>query len=352
MKLLPYTIKVVDAYSKGLNQIKILKKGELDKVFSVLKKVNKDYKKNRIKNPDYAKTLTGYFKHIKKIDEKVKITYLENDRLLTTTRLYMRDMGKEISKELNKLGKEFLFFAQDYRNLPLPADIQNKKHELSSFAHMSLSFAEELFDDLQILKTILKHIDKNPLGAVNGYGCNLLLPREFLTKELKFQELQINSYYCLQTAGKFESLFLDGLFQTVLTLERFFLEIISLSQKKKDFLKILSKKHDLGEIVKIKNSLQHFYKNQEKLKKFVRQSYQTKRKTFKTLEKLLTESVEITTKSIKAAQIFIRHLKPNSSSINKLNQKIYHPNHLSKVLSLGSVGNLDINHYKRSYFKS
>lgn len=352
MKLLPYKVKVVDAYSKGLNQIKILKKGELDKVASVLKKLHKDYKKNRIKSPDYAKTFTGYFKKLKKINEKVKITYCEKDGLLAITRLYMRDMGKEIVKELNRLGKEFLFFAQNYRNLPLPAEKNSKKQEISSFAHLSLSFAEELFDDLQILKTILKHIDKNPLGTVNGYGCNLLLPREFLTKELKFQELQINSYYCLQTAGKFESLFLDGLFQTTLTLERFFLEIISLSQKKKDFLKILSKKHDLGEIVKIKNNLQYFYKNQEKLKKFVRQSYQTKRPTFKTLEKLLTESVEITRKSIKAAQIFIRHLKPNSSSINKLNQKIYHPNRLSKVLSLGSVGNLDINHYKRTYFKS
>ncbi|MBI4235201.1 hypothetical protein HY604_02785 [Candidatus Peregrinibacteria bacterium] len=351
MKLLPYTIKVVDAYSKGLNQIKILKKGELDKIFSVLKKVNKDFKKNRIKNPDSAKTLTGYFKNLKKIDEKLKIAYNEKDQLLTTTRLYMRDTGKEIVKEINKLGKGFLFFAQNYRNFPLPGGGGDKKNEISSFAHIGLSFAEELFDDLQILKTILKHIDKNPLGSVNGYGSDLLLPREFLTKELKFQEIQINSYYCLKTAGKFENLFLDCLFQTILTLDRFFLEIIELSQKKKDFLRILSKKHDLNEMIKIKNHLQTFYKNQQNLKKFAKESRDGKKLNFKTLEKLLTENVEITLQSLKAARIFLKHLKPNTASINKLNPQFYNQNRLSKVLSLGSVGNLDLNHYKRSYFR-
>lgn len=352
MKLLPYKVKVVDAYSKGLNQIKILKKVELNKVASVLKKLNKDYKKNRIKSPDYAKAFTGYFKKLKKINEKVKIAYSEKDGLLAITRLYMRDIGKEIVKELNRLGKEFLFFAQDYRNLPLPAEKNSKKQEISSFAHLSLSFAEELFDDLQILKTILKHIDKNPLGTVNGYGCNLLLPREFLTKALKFQEIQINSYYCLRTAGKFENLFLDGLFQTTLTLERFFLEIINLTQKKKEFLKILSKKYDLSEITKLKNNLNNFHKNHSKLKTLVRQNYRTKKPNFKTLENLLTQNTELIATTIKNTHKLLRHLKPNQNRISRLNPKIYNPNSLSKVLSLGSVGNLDLNHYKRSYFKS
>lgn len=97
---------------------------------------------------------------------------------------------------------------------------------LSSVGHYFISFLESLLDDLEFNDLVSVHLDKNPLGSAAGFGVSIPLDRQYTTKELKFGKLQINSLYCQNSRGKFESIYLESLMQIMLTLSKFAIDML------------------------------------------------------------------------------------------------------------------------------
>ena len=224
--LMPYDILGTKAHAKSLQKIGILKKEELTKILKQLNRLDKEWRagkiKIRIEDEDCHTVIENFLtRKLRKAGKKIHTGRSRNDQVLTAIRLYMKYQLKIIRKEAKKLTRHFLEFAISHQDIPLPGYTHTQQAMLSSVGHYFCAYFESLIDDIVFLDSIYDHIDKNPLGSAAGYGVPLLLDREFTTTELEFKKIQINSLYCQNSRGKFESVYLEGLSQIMLTLERF-----------------------------------------------------------------------------------------------------------------------------------
>src|SRR3990167_2797972 len=107
---------------------------------------------------------------------------------------------------------------ENYKDMPMPGYSHTQQAMLTSVGHYLLAFTESLLDDADHLAIVLKHINKSPLGSAAGFSVSIPLDREFTAKELKFDGVQVNSLYCQNSRGKFESVFMEALAQIMVSL--------------------------------------------------------------------------------------------------------------------------------------
>lgn len=174
--------------------------------------------KNKVKKANHIKLL---LKKIQKVHEKsfkktgisrkAKISISKHEKLLTANRLFMKNELKRIRKHCKKLVIALLRGTSKFQKVP---------YKKSTLGHFLLGIAESLMDDLELLDFTSQHLDKNPLGILDGYGSTILLPRETVTKDLGFKKIQINSLYCRHSSAKFTTLYLHTLNQIAESLRR------------------------------------------------------------------------------------------------------------------------------------
>ena len=138
--LMPYDILGTKAHVKGLEKIGIFSSKELKKTLELLKKLEKDVKRGKvkitIKDEDCHTVIENYLtKKSKKLGQKIHTGRSRNDQVLTAIRLYMKDQLEIIRREAKKLAKNFLSYGQKYKNVPLPGYSHSKQAMLSSLGH-------------------------------------------------------------------------------------------------------------------------------------------------------------------------------------------------------------------------
>ncbi len=394
-QLMPYDIQATKAHIKGLEKIGILNKGELSKLLSQLTKLEKEFKSGKVKikveDEDCHTVIENYLsKKYKSLGGKVHTGRSRNDQVLVALRLYMKDKLNQIKKDGKKLAGHFLDFAEKHKNIPMPGYTHTQQAMLSSVGHHFLSYTESLIDDLTFLDEILNHIDKNPLGSAAGFGVPLLLAREFTTKELKFKKIQINSLYCQSSRGKFESLYLEGLCQIMLTLGKFANDLLLFTSQEFDFFKvkptlttgssIMPQKKNLDAMEILRGNTSVLANNQMLIKDITKNLISGYHRDLQLIKKPLMESTDITLQSIAVVELYLKGIQPKEKSIAAKitkdifmadlatemakNKKIpfrtayknaakeikkYSPDlseNLKSKISLGAPGNLDINNYK------
>ena len=394
-KLMSYDIQATKAHAKGLQQIGIFKAPEIRKIFSCLNRLEKDFKKGRIKitvkDEDCHTVIENYLtKKIKKLGLKIHTGRSRNDQVLTALRLYMKDHLKMIRQKTKKLAREFLDFAQEYQNIPLPGYSHTQQAMLSSVGHYACSFVESLLDDIDYVDYTLQHINKNPLGSAAGFGVSLLLDRELTAKEMKFRRVQINSLYCQNSRGKFESIYLESLAQIMLTLSRFATDLLLFTSQEFNFFEvknnlvtgssIMPQKRNLDAMELLRGFSTVVNSNQTQIKDLVKGLISGYSRDLQLIKKPLFESTEIVMDSLDVVELYLKGITPKEDSImQKINkniftadlaielaknkkmpfriayqkalklikkQKIDIKENLRTKVSLGAPGNLDINHYK------
>jgi len=85
---------------------------------------------------------------------------------------------------------------------------------------------EELINNHMLLESAYLLNDQNPLGAAAGFGVTLPLDREFTTRELGFERVQVNTLYAVNSRGPTESYILSVCTQIMMTLGRLANEMI------------------------------------------------------------------------------------------------------------------------------
>ena len=65
-------------------------------------------------------------------------------------------------------------------------------------------FAEGFADTLMFAQSVADTIDSNPLGTAAGFGVNLPLDRDGVSRELGFARVQLNPVGAQNSRGKFE----------------------------------------------------------------------------------------------------------------------------------------------------
>lgn len=399
-KLMPYDIQATKAHAKGLQQIGIFRAPEIRRIFSSLNRLEKDFKKGRVKitvqDEDCHTVIENYLtKKVKKLGLKIHTGRSRNDQVLTALRLYMKDHLKMIRGKTKKLAREFLDFAQKYQNIPLPGYSHTQQAMLSSVGHYACSILESLLDDIDFLDYTLQHINKSPLGSAAGFGVSLLLDRELTAKEMKFRRVQINSLYCQNSRGKFESIYLESLSQIMLTLSRFATDLLLFTSQEFNFFtvknnlvtgsSIMPQKRNLDAMELLRGFSSVVLSNQSQVKELVKGLISGYNRDLQLIKKPLFESTDIVIDSLDVVDLYLKGITPNEKSITeKINkniftadlaidlaknkkmpfrtayqramqlikkQKIDIKENLKTKVSLGAPGNLDIQHYKNRLAK-
>src|SRR3989344_4136542 len=222
IEVMPFDIEATRAHASGLTKIGILTSGELKKLQRGLDSLEKDLSVGKIEirpeNEDCHTVAENYL--VEKIGEagkKVHTGRSRNDQIAVAMRLYMKYHLAAIEKSARALASDFIDAAEKYKDMPMPGYSHTQQAMLSTVGHYFAAYAESLLDDVDLLASVRKYIDKNPIGTAAGFGTSIPVDREFTTKELGFANVQVNSLYVQNSRGKFESAHLEALAQVMLS---------------------------------------------------------------------------------------------------------------------------------------
>lgn len=245
--------------------------------------------------------------------------------MLVALRLFMREsLGKARDASVD-LATAFLDAAEMYKNTPLPGYSHTQQAMLSSVGHYYASILESLLDDICVLTMISKQVNANPLGSAAGFGVTFPLDRQFTTETLNFSRMQINSLYCQNSRGKFESLFMEGLVQIMLTLGRFAQDALLFTSQEFGFFdvdpllttgsSIMPQKKNLDGLEILRGNLSVLSGNQHIIQGLAKGVMTGYNRDFQLMKKPLMESAHIVHQSIGIAKLYVQGMRPKEDRI-------------------------------------
>ncbi len=228
------------AHGMGLGKIGIMSTKELKSLKMGLLEIILLYKKDRFKlefgDEDVHTKIENFLtdKH-GSIGKKIHTGRSRNDQVLTAIRLFTREKLLNIWKNALDLSEAFISFANEYEFVPMPGYTHMQKAMPSSVGMWAGAFAESLFDDLEILKSVYKLNNQSPLGSAAAYGVPLELPRSFVAELLGFEKVQENSLYCQNSRLHIEGYILSSLLGLLQTVNKFASDVMLFTTKEFDF---------------------------------------------------------------------------------------------------------------------
>ncbi len=144
-----------------------------------------------------------------------------NDQIAVDLRLFAKEQLLLITTELLTLANLLMRFAYKQRFTPMVGRTHMQPAMPSSVGLWGSAYAEELLDNLVLLKGAYALNDRCPLGSAAGYGVPLPLNRQRVSDLLGFQQVCHNVLGASNMRGKLESVILMALSQIMLTLSRF-----------------------------------------------------------------------------------------------------------------------------------
>jgi argininosuccinate lyase len=122
---------------------------------------------------------------------RVHLGRSRNDQVLTALRLYMRDAAGALSQSTGRVADALDALSTRQGKVALPGYTHMQQAMPSTVALWTGGYAGELRDDAAGLASVLRRIDRSPLGSAAGYGAPLLhLDRNATSAALGFREVQ------------------------------------------------------------------------------------------------------------------------------------------------------------------
>ena len=351
--LLPYDIKASIAHASGLAGINVLSKDELEKVTQALNQLLKKWQTGEIKvslaDEDCHTLIENYLvEHLGETGKKIHTGRSRNDQVLVALRLLMKEHITKIKNLVFHLASDFLNGAKKNQFAPLPGYSHAQQAMLSSVGHYYCAIAAGLIDDMQCLKFVGELIDVCPLGSAAGFGVSLPLKREDAARQLGFGGVQINSLYCQNSRGKYESVYLEALFQTMQTLSKWATDMLFFTSYECQYFKIApelttgssimphKKNADGLEILRANASV--VSANQFLIKELGKNLLSGYNRDFQLMKKPLLESIQIVEDSLEIALLFLSGISPQTKEIEKkINSDIFMADYANQLVQEKSV---------------
>ncbi|MBQ6471185.1 MAG: argininosuccinate lyase [Victivallales bacterium] len=116
-----------------------------------------------------------------------------NDQVATDERLYMRYECAQTIRRLRKMQEALLSLAEQYPTVIMPGFTHLQHAQPVLFAHHLLAYVEMFGRDCERLHDCQRRLNRLPLGAGAIAGSTLPLDREFVARELGFEQVLRNS---------------------------------------------------------------------------------------------------------------------------------------------------------------
>ncbi|MBD3417919.1 argininosuccinate lyase [Candidatus Micrarchaeota archaeon] len=232
-ELLPYDVQASVAHAEMLSECGYLSKEEAGSIVSALKKLGTlEIKKG---DEDSHTAIENYL--VEKLGEtgkKIHTARSRNDQCLVAMRLYFKDHLQKLESETNSLIEGL----KKKKDVPMPGYTHTRKAMPSSSGMLFSAYADSLEDDLALLQSVKKILDKNPLGSAAGYGVPLKISKESTTSKLGFGKTQGNPIHCANSRGKYELLVANVLTSIMLDLNKIASDLILFSTPEFGFFKL------------------------------------------------------------------------------------------------------------------
>jgi argininosuccinate lyase len=171
------------------------------------------------------------------VGERIHLGRSRNDQVLTALRLYLRESITRLSAGAAQVAEALDALAEREPRTVLPGYTHMQQAMPSSVALWAQGFAAEIRDDAAGLETVLRRIDKNPLGSAAGYGTpGVPLDREGTRARLGFASVHEPVTAVQLSRGKAEA---QLLFELTLLLQdcgRFAADVLLFSTREFGFI--------------------------------------------------------------------------------------------------------------------
>jgi argininosuccinate lyase len=161
-----------------------------------------------------------------------------NDQVLVDLKMYLRHKIEEMVIQISSLFDTLIEKSNAHKNDLLPGYTHLQIAMPSSFGLWFGAYAESLIDDLTLLQSVYKIVNKNPLGSGAGYGSSFPLNRKLTTELLGFDDLNYNVVYAQMTRGKMEYAVSSALSNVANTLSRLAMDVCLYNSQNFSFIKL------------------------------------------------------------------------------------------------------------------
>ena len=161
-----------------------------------------------------------------------------NDQVLLDLRLFMRAKIEEVAQSVMHLFQVLSEQSERYRHVLMPGYTHLQIAMPSSFGLWFGAYAESLVDDMQLLQSVYKICNRNPLGSAAGYGSSFPLNRQMTTDLLGFEGLNYNVVYAQMGRGKMERLASFALASIAGTLSKLAFDACMFNSQNFDFIRL------------------------------------------------------------------------------------------------------------------
>jgi len=209
IRLLPYEIKIDEAYADELLHLKIYNKEEHQKLLAALKALSSEFEAGKFDTlPDdedvHSLVERRLFELAGEAGHKIHTGRSRNEMVITETKLFLKDELKKTEEEVLGLLSAIIQLAEKNLDSVMPGYTHLQHAQPVLFSHYLLSFAFALDGDIKRISAFLEgSVDSLPLGSGAFAGTAFQIDRKRLAARLGFKEISANSINAVSSRDEF-----------------------------------------------------------------------------------------------------------------------------------------------------
>ncbi|MCZ8354472.1 MAG: argininosuccinate lyase [Cyclobacteriaceae bacterium] len=170
------------------------------------------------------------------IGKKIHSARSRNDQVLVDMKLFMRAELQQVVSKVESLFNLLIEKSEKHQKDLMPGYTHLQIAMPSSFGLWFGAYAESLSDDLILIESAFRLVNKNPLGSAAGYGSSFPINRKLTTTLLGFDDLHYNSVYAQMMRGKTERIVAQSMANVAATLSKLAMDICLFVNQNFDFI--------------------------------------------------------------------------------------------------------------------
>lgn len=239
MFLAPYDVLGSMAHATMLESIGLLSKQDLQEILSGLKNIYTTIQDGNFEIEEGVEDIHSQVEMLLgEVGKKLHSGRSRNDQVLVDLRLFTRAKLQEVVEEVKALFDALIAQSERYKHVLLPGYTHLQIAMPSSFGLWFGAYAESLLDDMQLLLSAYKIVNRNPLGSAAGYGNSFPLNRQLTTDLLGFDSMDYNVVYAQMGRGKTERIVASALASVAGTISKLAFDSCMYTSQNFGFLKL------------------------------------------------------------------------------------------------------------------
>jgi len=336
--LVKYDCVASIAHAKMLCKIGVLTKDELDEAVKKLNEIIENGVEINIEDEDCH---TAIEKALGEVGKKIHTARSRNDQIMTALRLYEKSELAEVMELLKELAKVL----KKNVNIPIPGYTHMQKAMPTDVKTWLNCYSDSAEDNLEILESVLKLINKSPLGSAAGFGVPVFdIDKEMTAKEMGFEKPIENPIHAQLTRGKYESNVLNALTQIMFDLNKLssdlilynLLGFVSLPKEFCTGSSIMPQKKNPDVLELIRAKYHVVLAEEFKVKGIISNLISGYHRDFQETKEPVMKSIEITKACLKMMILVIKDLKINEENCKKaMTKELYATEEAYKLVKDG-----------------